>query len=139
MGLQQPVHVLLELSSARSTELARVVPIDGGSPADPGGERIVDGPARRQVQHPSLLCCERLGNQGHREFPVRVAPGGQVVEHRRRRLERPVEKVAEHDQPLICMLLGAVPMEDMDLVVSPGRREVTVDPASPNLPVARVK
>jgi hypothetical protein len=37
------------------------------------------------------------------------------------------------------VLLGAVPMEDMDLVVSPARREVTVDPASPNIPHARVK
>lgn len=37
------------------------------------------------------------------------------------------------------VLLGAVPMEDMDLVVSPSRREVTVDPASPNIPHARVK
>ena len=37
------------------------------------------------------------------------------------------------------VLLGAVPMEDMDLVVNPGRRRVTVDPASPNLPHARVK
>ena len=37
------------------------------------------------------------------------------------------------------VLLGAVPMEDMDLVINPGRREVTVDPASPNLPHARVK
>lgn len=37
------------------------------------------------------------------------------------------------------VLLGAVPMDDMDLVVSPGRREVTVDPASPNLPHIRVK
>ncbi len=37
------------------------------------------------------------------------------------------------------VLLGAVPMEDMDLVLSPGRREVTVDPASPNIPHARVK
>lgn len=37
------------------------------------------------------------------------------------------------------VLLGSVPMEDMDLVVNPGRREVTVDPASPNLPHARVK
>ena len=36
-------------------------------------------------------------------------------------------------------LLGSVPMEDMDLVINPGRREVTVDPASPNLPHARVK
>ena len=37
------------------------------------------------------------------------------------------------------VLLGAVPMEDMDLVVNPGRREVTVDPASPNFARARVK
>ena len=37
------------------------------------------------------------------------------------------------------VLLGAVPIEDMDLVVNPGRRELTVDPASPNIPHARVK
>lgn len=37
------------------------------------------------------------------------------------------------------VLLGVVPMEDMDLVLSPSRREVTVDPSSPNLPHARVK
>jgi hypothetical protein len=37
------------------------------------------------------------------------------------------------------VLLGALPMEDMDLVVSPGRREITVDPSSPNIPHARVK
>ena len=37
------------------------------------------------------------------------------------------------------VLLGAVPMEDMDLVINPRRREVTVDPASPNIPRARVK
>ena len=37
------------------------------------------------------------------------------------------------------VLLGAIPMEDMDLVVHPGRREVTVDPASPNFARARAK
>ncbi len=37
------------------------------------------------------------------------------------------------------VLLGAVPMEDMDLVISPSRRELTVDPKSPNIPHARVK
>ena len=37
------------------------------------------------------------------------------------------------------VLLGAVPMEDMDLVVNPARREITVDPSSPNIPHARVK
>ncbi len=37
------------------------------------------------------------------------------------------------------VLLGSVPMADMDLIVNPGRKEVTVDPVSPNLPHARVK
>jgi clan AA aspartic protease len=37
------------------------------------------------------------------------------------------------------VLLGAIPMEDMDLVVNPGRRELTVDPSSPNIPHAQVK
>ena len=30
-------------------------------------------------------------------------------------------------------LLGAIPMEDMDLVVSPSRRTVTVNPNTPNI------
>jgi len=37
------------------------------------------------------------------------------------------------------VLLGAVPMEDMDLVVSPSRRTITVNPRSPNIPSALVK
>ena len=37
------------------------------------------------------------------------------------------------------VLLGAVPMEDMDLVISPSRRTITVNPQSPNLPSAVVK
>lgn len=37
------------------------------------------------------------------------------------------------------VLLGAVPLEDMDLVINTSRRELTVDPASPNIPHARVK
>ena len=37
------------------------------------------------------------------------------------------------------VLLGAVPMEDLDLVISPGRQSVTVNPESPDIPHARVK
>ena len=37
------------------------------------------------------------------------------------------------------VLLGAVPMEDMDLVVSPAGRRVVVNPESPNFPHALVK
>lgn len=37
------------------------------------------------------------------------------------------------------VLLGAVPMEDMDLVVSPAMRSVVVNPESPNIPQALAK
>ena len=37
------------------------------------------------------------------------------------------------------VLLGAVPMEDMDLVISPSTRTVVVNPESPNIPSAIVK
>lgn len=37
------------------------------------------------------------------------------------------------------VLLGAVPMEDMDLIISPGHRKVIVNPDSPNFPHALVK
>ena len=37
------------------------------------------------------------------------------------------------------VLLGSVPMEDMDLIISPTRRKLMPDPASPNIPHARVK
>jgi clan AA aspartic protease len=37
------------------------------------------------------------------------------------------------------VLLGAIPMEDMDLVIAPMRREVTVNPASPNIPSSLAK
>ena len=37
------------------------------------------------------------------------------------------------------VLLGAVPMEDMDLIVSPSARTIVVNPQSPNIPSSIVK
>ena len=37
------------------------------------------------------------------------------------------------------VLLGALPMEDMDLIVSPAHKKVIVNPDSPNFPHALVK
>ena len=37
------------------------------------------------------------------------------------------------------VLLGAVPMEDMDLIISPSHRKLVVNPQSPNFPHALVK
>jgi clan AA aspartic protease len=37
------------------------------------------------------------------------------------------------------VLMGAVPMEDMDLVINPSTQKVCVNPQSPNIPSAIVK
>lgn len=37
------------------------------------------------------------------------------------------------------VLLGAVPMEDLDLVIAPGRQTVEVNPQAPNIPSSIVK
>jgi clan AA aspartic protease len=37
------------------------------------------------------------------------------------------------------VLLGAVPMEDMDLVIVPSLQRLVVNPSSPNFPHAKVK
>ena len=37
------------------------------------------------------------------------------------------------------VLLGAIPMEDMDLVIEPSRQQVTVNPQSPNIPLSLAK
>ena len=37
------------------------------------------------------------------------------------------------------VLLGVVPMEDMDLLLSPSKQSIVVNPNSPNIPHARVK
>ena len=37
------------------------------------------------------------------------------------------------------VLLGAIPMEDMDLVITPSSNDVTVNPESPEIPALKVK
>jgi clan AA aspartic protease len=38
-----------------------------------------------------------------------------------------------------AVLLGAIPMEDMDLILQPSLLKVTINPASPNIPSSTVK
>ena len=37
------------------------------------------------------------------------------------------------------VLLGAIPMEDMDLIIEPARLKVSVNPISPNIPLSLAK
>ncbi len=36
------------------------------------------------------------------------------------------------------VLMGAIPLEDMDLVINPSRRTITVNPESPNIPACKM-
>ena len=71
-------------------------------------------------------------------------------DHLPERQQRELERIRERFGPLVLrfknrtgftgalvlgdqVLLGAIPMEDMDLVVNPRDRTVDVNPASPNL------
>ena len=37
------------------------------------------------------------------------------------------------------VLLGAIPMEDMDLIIEPAKLRVSVNPLSPNIPLSLAK
>jgi len=37
------------------------------------------------------------------------------------------------------VLLGAIPMEDMDLVLKPQLQSIAVNPASPNIPLSQAR
>ncbi|MDR3300471.1 MAG: clan AA aspartic protease [Candidatus Accumulibacter sp.] len=37
------------------------------------------------------------------------------------------------------VILGAIPMEDMDLIIEPARMRVSVNPSAPNIPVSLAK
>jgi len=43
------------------------------------------------------------------------------------------------DQSAKMVLMGAIPLEDMDLILLPTERKVVVNPKSPNIPSAIVK
>ena len=123
------VHATIVLSNPRHPELA---PVEAKALADSGALMLCI-PEHLAIQL-------RLEQESERE--VTVADGRSM----RVPYVGPV-KVAFQDR--ICfvgalvlgndVLLGAVPMEDMDLTIHPGRQRLEPDPRSPNIPHALVK
>ena len=123
------VHATIELSNPREPELK---PIRTAALADTGALMLCI-PEDLAVQL-------KLKQESERE--VTVADGRSMTVA----YVGPV-KVAFGDR--ICfvgalvmgddVLLGAVPMEDMDLTVHPSRQRLEPDPRSPNIPHALVK
>jgi clan AA aspartic protease len=123
------VHTTIELSNPRLPELA---PVQVGAMADTGALMLCIPEA--------LARTLQLTQESERE--VTVADG--------RSLRVPyVGPVKVACQGRICfvgalvlgddVLLGAVPMEDMDLTINPSRQRVEPDPRSPDIPHALVK
>jgi clan AA aspartic protease len=123
------VHATIELSNPREPELQ---PIAAQALADSGALMLCI------PEHLAL----QLKLQQESEREVTVADGRSM----RVPYVGPV-KVSFEDR--ICfvgalvlgdtVLLGAVPMEDMDLTINPSRQRLEPDPRSPNIPHALVK
>ena len=123
------VHATIELSNPRLPELQ---PITADALADTGSLMLCI------PEHLALQL--NLAQESERE--VTVADG--------RSLRVPyVGPVKVQFQERLCfvgalvlgdtVLLGAVPMEDMDLTINPSRQRLEPDPRSPNIPHALVK
>lgn len=122
MGL---VHPEIELSSARDDELAPV-----------RVEALVDTGA-------TYLCIPKhIALQ--LELPVQDRRGVTLADGSEQTIDYvgPVRVRFANRQCLVGALvlgnqplLGAIPIEDMDLVINPARRKLTVNPASPNIPM----
>ena len=121
------VFAQIELSNPRRQELA---PLDVNAMADTGALMlcIPETVARRlDLETESMRDVSVADGRSLRVpyvGPIRIACGTRFCF---------VGALVFGDQ----VLLGAVPMEDMDLVVDPSRRKLTVDPASSDVPRAR--
>jgi clan AA aspartic protease len=123
------VHATIALSNPRHPELAAIEAV-----------ALADSGALMLCIPEHLAIQLRLEQESERE--VTVADGRSM----RVPYVGPV-KVAFQDR--ICfvgalvlgndVLLGAVPMEDMDLTIHPARQRLEPDPRSPNIPHALVK
>jgi clan AA aspartic protease len=126
MGL---VHATIELANARDDALA---PISVEALVDTGAVHLcIPQHVARQLELPVQ---DRRGvtlADGREETVDYVGPVRVRFENR----QCLVGALVLGDQPL----LGAIPMEDMDLVVNPMRRTVTVNPDNPNLPMSVAK
>ncbi len=123
------VYADFELSNPRRPELSPVVI-----------HALVDTGAMMLCIPPAVASQLDLETNSHRD--VTVADGRLVrapyVGAIQVRFENPmcfVGALVLGDEPL----MGAVPMEDLDLVISPGRQTVTVHPDHPNFPHHLVK
>jgi clan AA aspartic protease len=123
------VHAEIQLGNPRLPELKRITVtamVDTGAMTLCIPEHIA-----LQLQLPTERMREVTTADGRKQMVPYVGPVEVLFENR----NCYVGALVLGDE----VLLGAVPMEDMDLVVSPSHRKVVVNPESPNFPHALVK
>ncbi|HVX86876.1 MAG TPA: clan AA aspartic protease [Phycisphaerae bacterium] len=126
MGL---TYAMLKLSNPR---LSQIQPIEVEALADTGAVcLIVPEHIRMQLQLEELEKREVVIGDGSRRLVPYVGP----VELRFKNRGGFFGALVMGDE----VLLGAIPMEDLDLVVLPKDRRVDVNPASPNFACSTVK
>jgi clan AA aspartic protease len=126
MGL---VHARVSLGNPR---LPRVRTIDVDSPVDSGALHLcIPDHLRIQLKLEPIDQKEVSLVDGTKKMVPYVGP----IEIRFKGRVGFVGALVMGDQPL----LGAIPMEDMDLVVIPSKRVLDVNPESPNVPCSIAK
>jgi clan AA aspartic protease len=124
MGL---VHANIELANARQDDL---LPMTVDAFVDSGALHLcIPKHVATQLSLPVLDQREVTVANGERQTVDYVRPVKVKFANR----QCLVGALVLGDQPL----LGAIPMEDMDLVISPARQSVTVNPNSPNIAVSQ--
>ena len=120
MGL---THARLRLANARRPDLA---PLEIDALADTGSLHLcIPEHVAIQLQLDELERREITIADGSRQMVPYVGPI--IVSFANRRCFAGAMVLGEQ------ALLGAIPMEDMDLVVLPGSRQVAVNPENPNI------
>ena len=123
------VHAEIQLGNPRQPELKRVAV---KAMVDTGAMTLcIPDHIALQLQLPTGRMREVTTADGRKQMVPYVGPVEVLFENR----NCYVGALVLGDE----VLLGAVPMEDMDLVVSPSHRRVVVNPESPNFPHALVK
>lgn len=126
MGL---VHAEIELANARQDEL---LPMTVTALVDSGALHLcLPDHVAKQLRLPELERREVTLANGQSQ----VVPYAGPVRVRFRNRQCLVGALVLGDEPL----LGAIPMEDMDVQIHPGRQELIVNPDSPNIPTSVAK
>ncbi len=123
------VHASIEISNPRLPDLA---PVQASALADTGAlilcipESLARDLQLRQESEREVTVADGRSLRVPYVGPVKVACQGRICF---------VGALVLGDD----VLLGAVPMEDMDVIVSPARHALIVNPESPNIPMSIVK